>query len=359
MKRKLILLGIMMLFAFGIVACGKAGNVNADSGVTPSLSEELTPTEAPGPAESLKNDGETELTAVPEPTKEAEPTQTPEPTKEAEPTQTPEPTKEAEPTQTPEPTKEAEPTPSSEPTKEAEPTPSSEPTKEAEPTKAPDPTATPKPTATPIPTPKPGAEVTIHFYAPLIVKDLSEIEAADAMEFLNKMSEYAMEDMGTATETAMLSEVASEYFNAAEKSLLKSGTVMESAEACYGEGVSVMCIGWYSEYGRYYSTVSSETFAELGVEKGAELNLYAAYTVMLDGRGVAYTPCILDVNVQMGFLNPTMKYMMAMPIWERVVLPELDGYTMEWVDNGVIMSPTKIRIFDGKINRYTLVVKPK
>ena len=341
-RNHFLFLTILMLFALCSMACGKKDDVESvDSGVTPTLSVVFEPTEAPEPTELPKNGGETELTAVPE---------SPE---------VPEPTGVAEPTEKPEPTELPEPTEKPELTEAAEPTKTLEPTETPEPTATPVSTVAPEPTATPIPTPKPGAEVIIHFYAPLIVKDLSEIEAADAMEFLSKMSEYAMEDMGTATETAMLSEVASEYFNAAEKSLLKSGTVMESAVACYGEGVSVMCTGWYGEYGGYYSTISSETFAELGVEKGAELNLYAAYTVMINGRGVAYTPCILNVNVQMGFLNPTMKYMMAMPIWERVILPELEGYTMEWVDNGVIMSPTKIRIFDGKINRYTLVVKPK
>lgn len=341
-KKQIILMGFVTCLVLGMMACGKPDTTEAvDSETTPAVTKEVVPTPEPEVTVAQDSAVTPEETATPVPTATVAPTETPEPTEAPVPTATPIPTETPAPTETPIPTATLSPIETPEPTETSVPT------------------ATPKPTVTPAPTPKPGAEVTIHFFAPLIVKDLSQIEAEDAIGFIEKMSEYAMSDIGTATETAMLDEIASDYFNAAEKSLLKDGSVLASAKACYGEDVTVYCIGWYSEYGRFYSTLNDKTFAELGVSKGQELNLYASYTVMVGGSGVAYTPCVLDVNLQLGFLNPTMKYMMAMPIWERVVLPELDGYTMEWLDNGVIMSPTKIRIYDGKINRYTLLVKMK
>ena len=239
------------------------------------------------------------------------------------------------------------------------------------PTVTPAPTATPKPTATPIPTPKPGAEVTVRFYAPLILTDLNAIEATDAMDFLNKLSAYAWSKNGTATETAMLDETASDYFRKAGESLMQNGVVSESAKELVDKNATVSCNGWYDknrswydstyfiDKSNYYSNFSSKTFSDLGIQNGEALEVYATYTVKTGTEAKAYMPCILDVQLEMGFFKTTMTYMMAMPIWERIVLPELDGYTLEWVDNGMTMSPEKIRIFDETINHYTLVVKPK
>ena len=213
--------------------------------------------------------------------------------------------------------------------------------------------------------------MTVRFFAPLILKDLSAIEATDAMDFLNKMSAYAWKKEGLATETAMLKETAGDYLRAAGEDLLQNGVVADSAKAFFGENATVSCNGWYDknrswydekffmDKSTYYSNYGNKTFSDLGLQKGEVLEVFATYTVNTGSETKAYVPCILDVQLQMGFITMKSTYVMAMPIWERIVLPELDGYTLEWVDNGLTMSPDKIRIYDETINHYTLVVKPK
>ena len=61
----------------------------------------------------------------------------------------------------------------------------------------------------------------------------------------------------------------------------------------------------------------------------------------------------------MGFITTKMSYVMCLPISERIILPEVDGYELKWVDNGMTISDEKIKIYDGMINKYTLLVTPK
>ena len=363
-KWRSILISILVCMILGVTACGKpTGQVPVGAKVTPTAT--VAPTETPEPTAT------TEPTATPEPTVTPIPTATPEPTATPKLTATPEPTATPIPTAPPEPTATPIPTVTPELTVTSEPTVTPEPTATLKPTATPEPTATPKPTATPIPTPKPGAEVTVRFYAPLILKDLNAIEATDALDFLDKLSVYAWPKNGTATETAMLGETASDYFRAAGEYLMQNGVVAESAKEYVDETATVSCNGWYDknrswydstyfiDKSNYYSNYSSKTFSDLGIQKGEVLEVFATYTVKTEAGTKAYMPCILDVRLEMGIFKTTMTYMMAMPNWERIVLPKLDGYTLEWVDNGMTMSQDKIRIYDETINHYTLVVKPK
>ncbi len=353
-KSRIVIISVVTFLVLGIMACGKPDKVNStDTEKTPIVTENAVPSEAPEP------------TATPKPTATPTPTATPKPTATPTPTATPEPTATPTPTVTPEPT--ATPTPTATPELTATPEPTATPT----PTATPELTATPKPTVTPIPTPKPGAEVTIRGFAPVILKDLSAIEATDAMDFLSKLAEYQWPSKGNITEGAMLAETAGDYFNEIGSRVVQSGDVAESAKAFYGENAVVSCNGWYDgnrtwydgtfymDKHIYYSNFSSKKFADLGVQKGEALEIYATYTIKNGDETIAFVPCILDVQIQLGIFNPTMRYMMAMPVWERIVLPEIDGYSLEWMDDGKIMSPDKIRIYDEMINHYTLVVKPK
>ena len=376
MKRRRVLLGVFICIVLGMTACGKpAGKVPEKSEVTPTAT--VVPTKGPEATATVAPTEEPKATATAVPTEEPEATATVVPTEEPEATATVVPTEEPEATATAVPTEEPEATTTAVPTEEPEATATAVPTEEPEatatpePTATPRPTATPKPTATPVPTPKPGAEVTVRFYAPLVLKDLNAIEATDALDFLNKLSVYAYPKNGTATETAMLNETASDYFRTAGESLMQNGVVSESAKECVDESATVSCNGWFDknrswydstyfiDKSNYYSNYSSKTFADLGIQKAEVLEVFATYTVKTEEGAKAYMPCILDVQLEMGFFKTTMTYMMAMPIWERIVLPELDGYTLEWVDNGMTMSLEKIRIYDETINHYTLVVKPK
>lgn len=357
-KRQSVFIGILVCIILAMTACGKTA-------VQEPVAPEITPTATPEPTVTPAPITTSEVIATPVLTVTPEATTTPEATITPEPTVTPEATITPEATTTPEATVAPEPTTTPEVTVVPETTTT------PEPTTTPAPTATPKPTATPVPTPKPGAEVTVKFYAPLILKDMSTIEATDAMDFLNKMSVYSWPKKGTATETAMLSERASEYFKNAGEVLLQNGVISDSAKEILGEDATVSCNGWYDknrswydsayfiEKSDYYSNFSSKTFADLGIQKGETLEVYATYTVKTADGTTAYMPCILDVQLDMGIFKTTMTYMMAMPIWERILLPELPGYTMEWQDNGMIMSSDKICIYDETINHYTLVVKPK
>lgn len=357
-KRQSVFIGILVCMILAMTACRKTAvqepaAPEITSTATPEEVVTPEPTVTPAPITTSEVIATPVLTVTPEATITPEPTTTPGATVAPEPTTTPEVTVAPEAATTPEPTI----TPA--------------PTVTPEPTTTPAPTATPKPTATPVPTPKPGAEVTVKFYAPLILKDMSTIEATDAMDFLNKMSVYSWPKKGTATETAMLNERASEYFKNAGEVLLQNGVISDGAKEILGEDATVSCNGWYDknrswydsayfiEKSDYYSNFSSKTFADLGIQKGETLEVYATYTVKTADGTTAYMPCILDVQLDMGIFKTTMTYMMAMPIWERILLPELPGYTMEWQDNGMIMSSDKIRIYDETINHYTLVVKPK
>lgn len=221
--------------------------------------------------------------------------------------------------------------------------------------------------------------MTVKFFTPLILKDLNEIEATDAMEFMNKLSEYTWNKEGNATETAMLNETVSEYLNLAEKSLMATGEVQRSAEVFFGDEVRVSSNGWYDlnktdvyvsydsngrpsmeeERSVFYSSFSKNSFSDLQIKKGETLEVFSAYTVQTSGKATAYAPCFLDVQFEMGFLKMKMTYIMAMPVGERITLPELDGYSLEWVDDGTLLSPDTVRIVPQKINRYTLVVKMK
>ena len=359
-KKQFILTVVVTCLVLSAMACGKQDVTRpVDSETTPAVTKEVVPTP------------EAEVTVTPNLTVTPEETATPEPTATPVPTATPEPTATPTPTATPIPTETPVPTEMPIPTATSEPTATPVPTATSEPTATPVPTATPKPTVTPIPTPKPGSEVTIRSFAPIILKDLSAIEAKDAMDFLNKLSEYQWPSKGTATETAMLDETASDYFSKMGNQVVQGGAVADSARAFYGADATVSCNGWYDsnrtwydstyfiDKHTYYSNFSSKKFTDLGVYTGEELEVYATYTINTGDKTIAFVPCILDVQLQLGIINPTMRYMMAMPVWERIVLPEIDGYSLEWVDDGKIMSPDKIRIFDEMINHYTLVVKPK
>jgi len=194
------------------------------------------------------------------------------------------------------------------------------------------------------------------------------------MDFLSQMSAYSMPNKGMMTETAMLTDETGEYFNLAETGIVQMGEVLEHAKTRYGEDVVVTANGWYDsekthmvevENGVfvpriiYYSNRSEKSFEDYGIGKGDEILAFANYWVEMDGKLTLYNPCILDVQLDLGIFKTTMTYLVAMPVKERIVLPKLDGYTLEWVENNNTMSSEKIRIIDGMINRYTLVVKPK
>jgi len=368
MKCRRVIFSLVICVMFGLTACGKPVGQEL---VTPEPTKASVPALTPIPTATAAVTEEAEVNVTLGPTETPEPTVIPDPTETPVPTESPDPTETPVPTESPDPTETPESTESPDPTEAPVPTASPDSTEVPEPTASPDPTEVPVPTVTPVPTPKPGAEVTVKFYVPLILKDMSTIEATDAMDFLNKMSVYSWPKKGTATDTAMLNERTSEYLKTAGENLLQNGAVSDSAKSFFGEDVTVSCNGWYGknrswydstyfiDKSDYYSNFSSKTFSDLGIQKGETLEVYATYTVRSEEGTKAYVPCVLDVQLDMGIFKTTMTYMMAMPIWERIVLPELPGYTLEWVDNGLIMSPDKIRIYDETINHYTLVVKPK
>lgn len=187
------------------------------------------------------------------------------------------------------------------------------------------------------------------------------------------MSAYSMPNKGMMTETAMLTDSTGEYFKLAENRIVQMGEVLEHAKTRYGEDVVVTANGWYDSEKThmvevekdvwlpriiYYSGRSEKSFEEYGIEKGDEILAFANYWVEMDGKLTLYNPCILDVQLDLGIIKTTTTFLVAMPVKERITLPKLDGYTLEWVENDNTVSPEKIRIIDGKINRCTLVVKP-
>ena len=390
MKRRSLVIGVLLCLALGTVACGKK---DGQVPVEPAATATVAPTEEPAVTATAVPTEEPAVTATAVPTEEPEATVPVAPTEDPEATATATPTEEPETTATAAPTEEPEPTVPVAPTEEPEATATVAPTEVPEPTATPVPTATPKPTSKPTPTPaptsKPGAELTIRFFAPKILNSLDSIVAKDALDFINQMNEYLMPEKGMMTETAMLTDSIAEYFKTAETNIVQEGEVLENARVRYGEDVVVTANGWYDSekmydvevqkdiflnpvYERriiYYSSRSEKNFEYFAViedeewipviKKGDEIFVFANYWVEMNGKKTLYNPCILDVQLDLGIFKTTMTYLVAMPVKERIVLPKLDGYVMEWVEDENTMSSEKIRIIDGMINRYTLVVKPK
>lgn len=176
------------------------------------------------------------------------------------------------------------------------------------------------------------------------------------MGILDILSEYAWQQNGTASEVVSLEEPVNSYFTEAEERLVQNGAVLTSAIEAYGEGTTVNCDGWYDGNGRYYSKYGGELFSDTGMQEGDVLELYAVSNVQTGSENVIYVPCILDVELRLGFLNPTMIYMMGMPEGSPVMLPEIEGYTLQWTRNGEVLSTDTITVNDGFVNRYGLQI---
>lgn len=242
------------------------------------------------------------------------------------------------------------------------PTPTLVPTQTPEPTPtlAPTPTLTPTlvPTPIPTPTPTPAATITLKYYVPRIMKDLNGIVAEDAMDILNELSEYTLwTETGATVEVVSMEEQVSPRLMATTETLVTQGEILSGAVALYGEGTTVSCDGWYDSNGKYFSIYGGELFSNLGIPEGGTLELYASYTVCTDTGNITYVPCILEADVKLGFFNPKPVYMMALPAGEQVTLPEVEGYTLSWMQNGAPLSSDTITISNGFVNRYGLVVK--